>query len=415
MQQKSREKVLFEKYLRRTNKLLNITGIHLNEKDSNRSLTQRLRHRWFYCINTIWLYTAIIGQIKWFMEAITTNKGITEITYFMPCITLCFIGYFKAYDFVKYAHCVNEVVDNLRKLQNMSLEKQKYRDEVEKEMLNNILRIYNIFTNLHVYTYFLGLLSFSIGPLLTMAVYYYSTGKIIYMLPFFIWYPLDKTKLINWVIIYIHQIWTAVIAVFTVLGSDNFFATCSTFVNIQFYCLHYDIEKIDTGTRNKKGRYVNYVFRGQFKQIIKRHKILIDCVNFMETIYTKSILFNVATSSVIICVTGFNIMIIDHITMMIPFIFFLVAATLQIVVLCYYGDKIMQYSMEISDAVYNSKWYLADAKIMKDLLFLSIRSRRACKITAYQFTDLNLNTFGKIMGRSWSYFALLQTIYGRKN
>ncbi|XP_052758285.1 putative odorant receptor 92a [Galleria mellonella] len=352
MEQESQEKMLFQKYLDRTNKFLNITGMYLKEEDSNRSLIQRLRHRWFYCFNSICFNTAIIGQIGWYIEAIMTDKSITEITYFMPCVTLCFLGNLKAFYFVKYAHYVNGVVDNLKKLQNLSSEKQKYRDDVEEEMLKNGLRIYNMFTYMLVCTNGCGLLSFIIGPLLTMAVYYYTTSKIVYLVPFFIWYPNEK--------------------------------------------------------------YVNYAFRRQFREIIQRHKILIDCVNLLEIIYTKSTLFNVATSSLIICVTGFNITTIDNIIVMMPFISFLLMALLQIVVLCYYGDKIMEYSLEVSNAVYRSQWYMADAAVMKDLLFLSLRTQRACKLTAYEFTDINLNTYARIIGRAWSYFALLQTVYGRK-
>ncbi|XP_059061870.1 putative odorant receptor 92a [Achroia grisella] len=416
MEQESKEKDLFEKYLHRTNKLLRVTGMDLKDDDGdNKSLIQRLRHRWFYCFNIFYLGTSIMGQIGWYIEAIITDRSITEITYFLPCVTFCCLGNMKGYYFMKHSNLVCEVVNSLRKVQNFTMEMRKYRKEVEEEMIKNRLWLYNMFTYFLLTSTAIALLLFMIGPFLIMGVYYYSTGKILYTLPFFLWYPVDQTKLTNWPFLYLHQIWSGTVTVFMVFGPDNFFATCSTFINIQFHCLQYDIEKIDIGTKNrnlKSSRYVNERFRSQFEQIIHRHKILISLVNLLESIYTKSTLFNVATSSLIICVTGFNITTIENKILMMPFISFFFMSMIQVVVLCYYGDKIMQYSEEISDAVYKSQWYFADAAVMKDLLFLSIRSRKACKLTAYQFTDINLNTFGRIMGRSWSYFALLQTVYG---
>ncbi|XP_031763339.2 putative odorant receptor 92a [Galleria mellonella] len=415
MDLESQEKILFEKYLDRTNKFLYVTGMQLKEDiGCNKSLLQLLRHRWFYYFNFFYLTTSIMGQFAWWVEAIITDRSITEITYFMPCVTFCCLGNMKAFYFIKYVHFVNDTVNSLRKVQSLTSEMRKYRNEVEHEMLNNRLWIYNMFTYLTSITTGGALLSFMMGPFLILGVYYYSTGEMLITLPFFLWYPVDQTKLTNWPFLYIHQVWSATITVFKVFGPDNFFATCSTFINIQFHCLRYDIEKIDVGTKNRNKCLIDGGFRLQFEQIIQRHKILIRCVNLLESIFAKSTLFNVATSSLIICVTGFNVTTIENKILMMPFVSFFLMSMLQVVVLCYYGDKIMQYSMEISDAVYNSQWYLADAKVMRDLLFLSIRSRRACKLTAYRFTDLNLNTFGRIMGRSWSYFALLQTVYGGK-
>ncbi|XP_028177392.1 putative odorant receptor 92a [Ostrinia furnacalis] len=87
--------------------------------------------------------------------------------------------------------------------------------------------------------------------------------------------------------------------------------------------------------------------------------------------------------------------------------------TLQVFVLCYYSDMLIESSSEISNAVYRSKWYKANSVVMKDLLFVLRRSQKPCKLTALGFTDLNLRVFCKIMSSAWSYFALLHTVYNK--
>ncbi|KAH9645654.1 hypothetical protein HF086_005303 [Spodoptera exigua] len=41
-----------------------------------------------------------------------------------------------------------------------------------------------------------------------------------------------------------------------------------------------------------------------------------------------------------------------------------------------------------------------------------IRSQTPCKLTAWDFSEVNLKSFMKILSTAWSYFALLQTMYG---
>ncbi|KPJ03567.1 hypothetical protein RR46_01638 [Papilio xuthus] len=66
--------------------------------------------------------------------------------------------------------------------------------------------------------------------------------------------------------------------------------------------------------------------------------------------------------------------------------------------------------MEVSDAAYNCLWY-ADRNVARDVLLVQIRAQNPCKLTAFGFADVNYMSFSKIMSTSWSYFALLNTMY----
>ncbi|XP_064292538.1 odorant receptor 4 isoform X2 [Plodia interpunctella] len=72
-------------------------------------------------------------------------------------------------------------------------------------------------------------------------------------------------------------------------------------------------------------------------------------------------------------------------------------------------------STAICDAIYNSRWYLMENAFRKDILIMHIRSRRACKLTAWGYANINLNAFMRVLSTSWSYLALLNTMYDQRN
>ncbi|XP_053600022.1 odorant receptor 4-like [Plodia interpunctella] len=410
MDMESQETILFEKCLVRVNKVLRILGMDLDENDMERSFAQRLRYRLFFCFNSVWFNNDVFLEFAWLIDSLLIGRSVIEITYFLPCLTFCILGDLKAFYFMKHAREVNDVVLTLKKLQATSKEIKVYRDEVEEEIMKQMPKL-NFATYSLWYTNIFGIITFAIGPFIITALKYKETGKIEMQLPFLVWYPFDSTDIRIWPFVYIHQLWSAANAVLTSIGPDNYFSTCCTFIYLQFRNLHYDIERISIQNVRPRNKMVESKFSTQIVEIIKRHRELIRCIEMLETIFSKSTLLNVATSSLLICISGFNVTTIDNYILAVPFIGFLTWGMFQIYVFCYYGDLIMQTSTDVGSAVYNSQWYTADAADMKDLLFILKRSRRPCKLTAYGFAEINLRTFGRIISTAWSYFALLKTVY----
>ncbi|XP_013185522.1 odorant receptor 4-like [Amyelois transitella] len=410
MERISQESALFEKSLDRVNKVLRILGMSLDEKDLDRSYGEILRHRLFFCFNCLWFNNDVILEVAWLIDSLLIGRSVIEITYFLPCLTLCILGDLKTFYFIKHGNEVNDLVKTLRKLQAVSDKVRVFRDEVEEEMIKQMPKLNFATYSLWCSNAF-GLITFAVGPFVLTAMEYQETGVIKLGLPFLVWYPFDPSDIRIWPFTYIHQLWSAVNAIFTVIGPDNYFSMSCTFIHVQFLKLQYDIERITTSKADPKNKTKDKLFSAQILQIIERHKELIRCVQLLETIYSKSTLFNVATSSLLICISGFNVTTIDNYILMVPFFGFLSMGLFQIYVLCYYGDLLMQSSLDIGDAIYKSQWYVANASDMKDMLFISMRSRRPCKLTAYGFAEINLHTYYRIMGTAWSYFALLKTVY----
>nr|BAH66322.1 olfactory receptor [Bombyx mori] len=399
---------MFEKALRSANFYMRVIGIPTDIRDGNRTLMERLRNRWFYCINFLWLNTDVAGEITWFVKGLLSGSStLIENTYLIPCLTLCILGNVKTFFTIKYANHIIDLVAILKDLEIKNNAARKNETEIVKERLK-FLTTSNKFLLFVIGT---GIIAFGIGPLMLTASIYFSSGDMKLKLPFLIWYPFDSSDIRYWPFVYVHQVWSACIACCAVYGPDCFYFTSCTFIHIHFIHLQNDITNVIVESSRARR---NGLYRGchqAFLELTNRHKDLIRCVNLLEIIYSKSTLVNVVSSSLLICVTGFNVMAIDFLPLIAPFTSFLALGLVQTYLLCYYGDTIMCSSTEVSDAVYNSTWYGTNISQMRDYLFVMKRAQKPCKLTAYGFSDVNLRTFSRILSTAWSYFALLITIY----
>ncbi|XP_052738150.1 odorant receptor 67c-like [Bicyclus anynana] len=364
MSGKNLETELFAQAIQRVQKNLKFLDLKLDEGSRRKSIWESIRFKWHFWFNMFLLNVATVGETAWLVKGISTGKSFIELCYQAPCLTLCIVCDIQCAYFVKHTHRILDLVESIRTLQSMSAT----LTESDEILLKSQVNMFNMVLNVLTVTKVLAISSFGLIPFLTLYLSYHRTGEMEFVLPFFIIYPFDATVINFWPIAYVHQIW-----------ADTYF--------------------------------LNEEMKINFKKIIHRHRKLIKCVDEMKEVYSESNLFNAVISSILICFTGFNAMTIDDLALAVPFLPFLLMDLLQIFFICYYGDMIMRYSTSISDAVYECQWYRAEAAIVKDFLFLSLRAQKPCHLTALRFTDISLRTFTRILSTSWSYFALLKSMY----
>ncbi|XP_022829617.1 odorant receptor 4-like [Spodoptera litura] len=397
----------FEECFKRINVFLKLIGLSIDNDDHNKTMVQRLRKHWMCFIHFFSFNILVLGEIIWLIQGLIYGVTLWEITYLTPCLTLCFLGNFKVYFFLRHMHHVSELVKALRQLHSSIKETDEGMADEAKKWLLFLTSI----SNLILLLFILGATAFALGPFVISGSHYYTTGEIKLFVPFLIWYPFDPFDIRIWPFVYLNQLWAAWVAIFSVYGPDCFFFTCCTFIQIQFLKLQHDMETmVKEGSRDREESTKN-TFKADLVDIVNKHRELMRCVDLLETIFSKSTLLNVMTSSLIICAAGFNLMAIKNLALMAPFTSFLTFGFSQIFFHCYYGDYIMRSSMGVGDAVYNSRWYETGAAERKYLLIVLLRSQKPCRLTAYGFTDINLRAYTRILSTSWSYFALLKQMY----
>nr|QZH55114.1 odorant receptor 18 [Achelura yunnanensis] len=389
--------------IKKVNIFSRVVGIAVDDRDADATFSKRLQHHWVYVFHMIWLYSEIAGELVFLVRILTERRGLVEFTYVVPCIAECLLGTCKSYFVIKYAHHVHDIINTLKKVQT-DVETEEFTEET-KNFVNKTVLYLNKLVSFFFGFYSLLISSFGVGPLTITATKYFKHGVTQLELPFLISYPFNARDIRIWPFVFLHQLWAGNMAVMALMCSDLLYYVFCTYIFIQFHLLHKQLENL------KVSMFLEEGMSSHFLKLVKRHKEIIRCVELVEVIYTKSTLLNMITSSLLICLTGFDVMVIKDLALLLPFLGFLSAGLMQIYFLCYYGDLIMRSSELISEALYNSQWYSGNIRIKKELILMMMRSQKPCRLTAFGFADVDLETYKKILSTSWSYFALLNTMY----
>ncbi|XP_026328726.1 odorant receptor 67c-like [Hyposmocoma kahamanoa] len=398
------ENSLFDKYLRIIDYTFRWSGLHLrNRKDYNVR-----KARILYCIHFIGLNLNVLGGFWWFVKQASKGESLVSLTYAAPSIALACLCNFKSLSIMLNASYVDKLVYKLRELESKvdlnSIESKILVEEPIK-FLHFVLKVSNLFN-------WLLIVAFPSMPLARTAYNFLAFNKVELEFPFLTEYPFNPYDIKIYPFVLLSHIWGESIALFWIFASQSLYYICATFIIVQFKLLQQEILQIIPENSSNKGRRQNEdeVFQIKVWKVVEWHQEIIEAVKLVDIIYSKSTLFNFVSSSAMICLTGFNVTTIDDLAFVVMFFAFLCLSLVQIFCHCLFGDMLMRSSKEVSDAVYNSKWYLTNAKNAKMLHFLQMRAQKPCKLTAYGYADVNLTAFSKIMNSAWSYFALLKTV-----
>ncbi|XP_038209518.1 odorant receptor 4-like [Zerene cesonia] len=254
---------------------------------------------------------------------------------------------------------------------------------------------------LYAFWNILGLWLYNLTPI---AVYLYRRVKGMPAYLDYIWhlsYPFDKTQPVYHEIVFVFELYGGVVSVWSMLGSDILFMTMSSHISMLLQLLQLKIRRLSFQT--DKSHYQDIV------AVVKIHQKLIKYGNDLEEAFSLVNLINVLLSSVNICCVVFNILLDPWMAMSNKF--FLGAALTQVGILCWYADDICTSSAGVADAVYESGWYNSDIRCRQALLTLIQRSQKPLYFTAMKFSSITMKTYSSILTTSYSYFALLYTVY----
>ncbi|KAL0860600.1 hypothetical protein ABMA27_009955 [Loxostege sticticalis] len=359
------ETSLFDGSIQKIKLPFRLIGINIDHKKRN------LKQNCILVFNYLWVLPDFIATLAWLVRRIINGEDFMELTYVVPCVTNGFVADAKAIFLILQESKVHTLMDNLRALETKSKDFVNSEKESiikpEITFLNIVIKVLNVINSLM-------LVVFIMIPLIKTAVNYFTTGQVELLLPFLDVYPFDSTEFKYWPFAFIHQCWTVVMTLLKICGIDYFFFTCCTHIRIQFKLLRHQFQEI-IANRSVSGfdPVDQMAIRTKCQELVKWHQGIISSADMLEGIYSKSTLFNFMASSMIICLSGFNVTTVDDTVLVVTFMVFLFMSLLQVFFLCLFGDILMNSSMEVADAVYNSRWYFSDMVIRRNILLVQTR------------------------------------------
>jgi hypothetical protein len=115
------------------------------------------------------------------------------------------------------------------------------------------------------------------------------------------------------------------------------------------------------------------------------------------TVARSVFLLQFVFSSIVICLVGFQLIILNDSEQTAVYIGVLVISMAETFLLCYHGQKLIDASTRVSDQINKSKWYsVKDLKVKKVLpMMMSISQEMNC-LSGFGFVDICYEAFADV-------------------
>ncbi|XP_035739551.1 odorant receptor 43a-like [Vespa mandarinia] len=195
-------------------------------------------------------------------------------------------------------------------------------------------------------------------------------------------------------------------AVFVDTGNDVFFFGIAMHICGQFDSLkifHNEFKMLDEENRVHK-----------IKEFIERHSHLLNLARLLENTYNNILLVILMTSGLHICLAGIQIMLLYKQNDIVPLVKAVVAFIIilgQLFLYSYVGNYLSSLSQEICQVISNCPWYELPPSIVRNFVFIIMRTHVPLLLTAGRFYPMDMTGFKNILKASFSYFSVLRIAF----
>ncbi|XP_011878788.1 PREDICTED: odorant receptor 13a-like isoform X1 [Vollenhovia emeryi] len=167
-----------------------------------------------------------------------------------------------------------------------------------------------------------------------------------------------------------------------------------------------------------KIEFTNYYIKDksitdEFSKLTSRHRNLIEYAKLLDDVTSFVLLVQMLFSCLIICLIGFQLIIAlktHDVVMITKSITVLIALLLQLFFYSFVGDYLKCQMEEVAGAIYASNWHCLPMKVMRNVLFVIMRSQQPVQMLAGRFFVVNIKTFMAILRSSLSYLSVLRVM-----
>ncbi|EAT37618.1 AAEL010410-PA [Aedes aegypti] len=211
----------------------------------------------------------------------------------------------------------------------------------------------------------------------------------------------------NWILV----TFVSVIVQYLMLGSvsaqECLFWNLLHHVSCLFKIVRLEIARLDQYTDPNQ-------FTERLASIVSTHEVCFKCARCLENVLNPLLALWYCTCIVQTCYLLFVVSMIDDMVVIASMIFVLQYTIFLIFSFSMLGAELMEESARVSDAVYNSNWYMRMPAERRLLWFMKLRSDRPVGITAVKFFYVNRSTFAEAMKTAFSLFTIMRRFYGEE-
>ncbi|XP_030561820.1 odorant receptor 67a [Drosophila novamexicana] len=228
-------------------------------------------------------------------------------------------------------------------------------------------------------------------------------------MPYFSISPWDWHDHWSYYVMYLLQVWGAYTATTGHISADlSIYA-----VNMQLV-MHFDYLSKSLKEFQIQAGCVHNGFVNDLKalqDLILYHNKLLRLSDVMNSVFGMPLLLNFLTSSVMVCFVGFQMTLglsADH---TVKLALFLISATVEIYLICYFSGLLIVSSEGVTAAVYEMNWLHGDTRFNKMLIFIAQRAQKPVCLKATVFLDISMETMAMFLKMSYRLFCVIRTMY----
>ncbi|XP_019883737.2 odorant receptor 9a-like [Camponotus floridanus] len=226
-------------------------------------------------------------------------------------------------------------------------------------------------------------------------------------------YGIDQNK--YFVGIFLYTTIMIMVGLTIMVAVDTMHIACTAHACSLFQVIGHQIENVSnmrevdqTGYRanteyklfNEKVIYREYIL------CLKKHQLAIEYVDILnDTHKIVGISFSLIIG-MIFSLLGIRIVyVLDQVEEIIRFFFIITGALIQLMIVCYSGQKLMDESQNIFHRAYAAEWYKFSPRLKSLLIIILYRSVVPCKLTAGNLFPLSMVIFATVIRTGISYFT----------
>nr|QRF70976.1 odorant receptor [Semiothisa cinerearia] len=366
-----------------------------------------VRKYWRYSYIIPCLMINYVTQI-WNLANMMSKGKIFEIAYLLPPCLVSTQAILKTIVLVPKTHLLTNIISELG-----TLWRARGLTETQNNAKDLLLKRMNFCNGVSYWVGIIGTTQYLSTPLVeTLVRQLVLKQDCELLLPLDCSYPFNVTGWPVYIAVYGFQVYSMTLCVSVYVGSELIMITLCALLGVEFTLLCEDLLHVTTNNKGKREKLGNGKERMTLNDVVKRHQKLCVLSKKLEEAFNQMIFVDLMFVGLTTCFFRYAAQYSRGPTYMANNYVAVISSLVYVLYLCYYGELLMGASVRIGDMAYHSSWYRGDKRYQKTILIIILRSQTPCCLTSMKYAPVTLNMFTKVMSSTWSYFSLMNTVYG---
>ncbi|XP_014488824.1 PREDICTED: LOW QUALITY PROTEIN: uncharacterized protein LOC106751997 [Dinoponera quadriceps] len=205
-----------------------------------------------------------------------------------------------------------------------------------------------------------------------------------------------------------------VVGISIMVGADTMHFTCTTHACCLFSIVGKQIENVLKQDVSKCGYSVNAelnlsderVIYGRYVDCLRKYQLALEFVNILNSTHQTAAIFFLLLIGATLSLIGVRVVyVLDQAEEMFRFTCIIMGALLQLMIMCYSGQKLIDESQNVFHRAYAVEWYTFSPRLKSLMIITLYRSIVPCSLTAGKLLPLSMMTYAGVVRTGMSYFT----------